>query len=63
MQQLAEPALDRTRHALLQYQALTDAEREQFKNTAQLLDHIASQLYYAGGGVPNSTHSSTRHSH
>jgi hypothetical protein len=60
MQQLAEPALDRTRHALLQYQTLTDAEREQFKNTAQLLDHIASQLYYAGGGVPNSTPPTTQ---
>ncbi|MVO90585.1 hypothetical protein GPA10_39005 [Streptomyces sp. p1417] len=60
MQQLAEPALDRTRHALLQYQTLTDAEREQFRNTAQLLDHIASQLYYAGGGVPNSAPPTTQ---
>lgn len=60
MQQLAEPALDRTRHALLRHQTLTDPEREQFRNTAQLLDHIASQLYYASGGVPNSTPPTTQ---
>lgn len=55
MQQLTEPALDRTRHALAQQQAFTDAEREQLKNTVRLLDNVASQIYFASGGGPNST--------
>ncbi|MGW1506108.1 hypothetical protein ACWCQW_47990 [Streptomyces mirabilis] len=55
MQQLTEPALDRTRHALAQHQAFTDAEREQLKNTVRLLDNVASQIYFASGGGPNST--------
>jgi hypothetical protein len=54
MQQLTEPALDRTRHALAQHQAFTDVEREQLKNTVRLLDNVASQIYFASGG-PNST--------
>ena len=33
MQQLAEPALDATRHALARSQTFTDTEREQLKNT------------------------------
>src|SRR4051794_11172843 len=32
----------------------TDAERKQLKNTVRLLDNIASQIYYASGGDPNS---------
>ncbi|MER6112979.1 hypothetical protein [Streptomyces hirsutus] len=55
MQQLTEPALNRTRHALAQHQAFTDAEREQLKNTVRLLDNVASQIYFASGGGPNST--------
>ncbi|MFJ7297807.1 NACHT domain-containing protein [Streptomyces collinus] len=55
MQQLTEPALDKTRHALAQCQTSTDAEREQLKNTVRLLDNVASQIYFASGGDPNST--------
>ncbi|MFF3920387.1 hypothetical protein ACFYZB_44680 [Streptomyces sp. NPDC001852] len=51
MQQLAEPALTETRHALSQHQTSTDAEREQLKNTLRLLDNIASQIYFASGGT------------
>ncbi|MFH9044541.1 hypothetical protein ACH4FA_35170 [Streptomyces sp. NPDC017966] len=53
IQQLTEPALGRTRHALAQQQAFTDAEREQLKNTVRLIDNIASQLYFATGGTTN----------
>ncbi|MFF2523543.1 hypothetical protein [Streptomyces liangshanensis] len=55
MQQIAEPALDKTRHALAQRQTSTDAEREQLKNTVRLLDNIASQIYFASGGDPDNT--------
>jgi hypothetical protein len=55
MQQLAEPALDQTHHALAQHQISTDAEREQLKNTVRLLDNITSQIYFASGGDPDST--------
>jgi hypothetical protein len=54
MQQLTEPALDKTRHALAQCQTSTDAEREQLKDTIRLLDNVASQIYFASGGDPNS---------
>ncbi|MEU0990894.1 hypothetical protein [Streptomyces sp. NPDC005953] len=55
MQQLAEPALGKTRHALAQRQTSTDAEREQLKNTVRLLDNVASQIYFASGGDPDKT--------
>ncbi|MFF9673677.1 hypothetical protein ACF1GS_18580 [Streptomyces eurythermus] len=54
MQQRTEPALDKTRHALAQCQTSTDAEREQLKETIRLLDNVASQIYFASGGDPNS---------
>lgn len=55
MQQLAEPALNQTRHALFEQQTFTDTEREHLKSNIRLLDNLASQIYFASGGDHSST--------